>query len=65
MTFTVEQAIQTMKSSMITAFWKTSKHTGLTIDKSSELQDALIEELFHPSVVWAVETYLNSKQGEE
>jgi len=62
MSYTVEQAIKSMKHSMITAFWKTNKYTGLTIDKCSELQDALIEELFHPSVIWAVKTYLGSKQ---
>jgi len=62
MTVTVEDAIATMKSSMITAFLRTSPDTGLTIDKTSTLQDALIEELFQPSVRWSVERYLEHLQ---
>jgi len=51
-------ARKTLESSVIRALWKTSPETHLTIDKCNSLVPRVVDELFHPSVRWAVEQYL-------
>ena len=48
----------TLESSIITALWKTSPMTHITIDKCNEVIPQIIDELFSEQTRWAVEKYL-------
>jgi hypothetical protein len=54
------EAIATMKHSVISALIDTCQYTGLTIDKSGELIDSVVDRLFRRHVIWAVEKHLQS-----
>lgn len=63
--YTMKDAKKTIESSIISALSKTSPITHITIDKPSELIRSIIEEIFHPSVRWAVIRYLVGLEATE
>ena len=48
----------TLGHAIVTALWKTSPMTHLTIDKCNELIPQIVDELFSEQTRWAVEKYL-------
>ena len=57
-------AQSTIEFSILMSLANTSPTTGITIDKSEPVVDSLLEELFHPSVIWSVKEYIEELEDE-